>query len=51
MRHPAKLSNILALIDKTIKADPTRREECWRKVLKTVTPYGLNMDYFIWVNL
>ena len=21
---------------------PTRREEYWRRVLKTVTPYGLN---------
>ena len=29
-------------IDKTDGSDPTRREERWRRVLKTVTPYGLN---------
>ena len=32
----------IALIDKTDSADPTRREEYWRRVLKTVAPYGLN---------
>ena len=31
----------IALIDKTDGSDPTRREE-WRRVLETVTPYGLN---------
>ena len=30
------------LIDKTDVSNPTRREEYWRKILKTVTPYGLN---------
>ena len=30
------------LIDKTDGSDPTRREEYWRRILKTVTPYGLN---------
>ena len=29
-------------IDKTDESDPTRREEYWRKVLKTAAPYGLN---------
>ena len=29
-------------IDKTDGSDPTRREECWRRVLKIVSPYGLN---------
>ena len=33
----------IALIDKTNEAEPTEREEQWRGVLKTVTPYGLNM--------
>ena len=28
------------LIDKTDEFDPTRREEYWRRVLKTVTRYG-----------
>ena len=32
----------ITLIDKTDGADPTRREEYWRRVLKTVSPYGLN---------
>ena len=30
------------LIDKTDGADSTRREECWRRILNTVSPYGLN---------
>ena len=33
----------ITLIDKANGADPTRREEYWRRILKTVTPYGLNM--------
>ena len=32
----------ITLIDKTDGSDPTKREEYWRKVLKTVAPYGLN---------
>ena len=32
----------ITLTDKTNASDPTRREEYWRRVLKTVTPYGLN---------
>ena len=32
----------IRLIDKTDGSDPTRREEYWRIVLKTVAPYGLN---------
>ena len=31
----------ITLIDKTNGSDSTRREEYWRRVLKTVTPYGL----------
>ena len=30
------------LTDKTDGADPTRREEYWRRVLNTVSPYELN---------
>ena len=29
-------------IDKTDSSDPTRREDHWHVILKTVTPYGLN---------
>ena len=32
----------ITLIDKTDASDPTRPEEYWRRVLKTVIPYGLN---------
>ena len=32
----------ITLIDKNDGADPTKREEYWRRVLKTVSPYGLN---------
>ena len=32
----------ITLIDNTDGSDPTIREEYWRKVLKTVAPYGLN---------
>ena len=32
----------ITLTDKTDDSDPTRREEYWRVVLKTVAPYGLN---------
>ena len=32
----------ITLIDKTDDADPTRREEYWRRILKTVSRYGLN---------
>ena len=32
----------ITLIGKTNGSDPTRRDEYWRRVLKTVPPYGLN---------
>ena len=32
----------ITLIGKTDGSDPTRREEYWRKLLKTLAPYGLN---------
>ena len=32
----------VTLIDKTDGSDPTRREEHWKNILKTVAPYGLN---------
>ena len=32
----------ITLIDKTDGADPTGREEYWRRELKTVSHYGLN---------
>ena len=32
----------ITFIDKTDGSDPTRREQYWRVVFKTVAPYGLN---------
>ena len=32
----------VTFIEKTDRADPTRKEEYWRNVGKIVTPYGLN---------
>ena len=32
----------ITLIDKTDGADPTRREEYWKRALKTVSSYGFN---------
>ena len=37
------LETIITVIDKTDGSDPTRKEEYWRRVLKIVTPYGLNI--------
>ena len=40
----------ITLIDKTIGSDPTRRAEYWRRVLKTVTSYGLNtIDWLLYL--
>ena len=35
----------ITLIDKTGRSDPTKREEYWRKVLKTAAPYRSNTLY------
>ena len=32
----------ITFIEKTDRSDPTTREEYWRRVLKTVIPYGLS---------
>ena len=44
----------IVFIDKTDPLDPTRREEFWRNKLRTLAPYGLNMEeqlagvYYFW---
>ena len=40
----------ITLIAKTESSDPTRGEEYWRKVVKTVGPYGWNTLYW-WILL
>ena len=40
----------ITLIGKTNGSDPSKREEYWRRVLKTVTPYGLNtIDWLLYL--
>ena len=34
----------IIFIDKADPSDPTRREEFWRTKLKTLAPYGLNVE-------
>ena len=34
----------IVFIDKTHPSGPTRREEFWRNKLKTLEPYGLNVE-------
>ena len=34
----------VTLIDKTDESDPKKREDYWMKTLKTMAPYGLNIE-------
>ena len=34
----------ITLIDKTDGSDPTKRETFWMHTLKTLAPYGLNVE-------
>ena len=34
----------ITFIDKTNPANPLKREDFWRKTLKTMVPYGLNIE-------
>ena len=34
----------ITFIDKTDPSDPLRREDYWRQTLKTMVPYGLNIE-------
>ena len=34
----------VTLIDKTDGSDPTKQETFWMRVLKTLVPYGLNIE-------
>ena len=35
---------LVTLIDKMDRSDPKKREDYWMKPLKTMAPYGLNID-------
>ena len=41
----------ITLIYKTDGAHPNSRGEYWRNVSEIVTPCGLEMNCFVWVNL
>ena len=43
--HAGFLHNIsVTLIDKTDGSNPTERENYWMRTLKTLEPYGLNVE-------
>ena len=38
----------ITFIDKIDPSDPLKREDCWRRTLKTMTPFGLNVEDSVW---
>ena len=45
MGHNGFLSNVsITLIDKTDGKNPKKREDYWRRTLKTYSPFGLNVE-------
>ena len=43
--HSGLINDVeIVFIDKTDPSDHTRREEFWRNELKTLAPYGLNVE-------
>ena len=43
--HRGFLNDVsVTLIDKTDGSDPKKREDYWMKTLKTMAPYGLNIE-------
>ena len=43
--HMAFLNDVsVTLIDKMDGSDPKKREDYWMKTLKTMAPYGLNIE-------
>ena len=39
----------ITFLDKTDPSEPFKREKYWRSILKTMTPWGLNVDENVWV--
>ena len=47
--HDEFLNDVsITFIDKTDPSDPLRREDYWRQTLKTMVPYGLNIEDSVW---
>ena len=45
MRHSGSLNNAsITFIDKTDGKNLKKREDYWRKTLKTYSPFGLNVE-------
>ena len=43
--HKGFLSDVsITFIDKTDPSDPLKREDYWRSILKTMAPFGLNIE-------
>ena len=43
--HDGFLNDVsITFIDETDASDPLRREDYWRQTLKTMVPYGLNIE-------
>ena len=39
------LNNVsITLVDKTDGKNPKKKEDCWRRTLKTYSPFGLNVE-------
>ena len=50
--HDGFLNDVfITFIDKTDPSDPLRREHYRRQTLKTMVPYGLNIEDSVWVFL
>ena len=47
--HTGFLENVkITLIDKTDGQNPKKREDYWRRTLKTYAPFGLNVEDSVW---
>ena len=45
MGYNGFLNNVsITLIDKTDGKNPKKREDYWRRILKTYSPFGLNVE-------
>ena len=45
MGHNGFLNNVsITLIDKTDGKNPKKRDDCWRRTLKTYSTFGLNVE-------
>ena len=45
MGHNGFLNNVsITLIDKTDSKNPKKRDDCWRRTLKTYSTFGLNVE-------